>query len=64
MSTKEMAYIIFNQMSEEQLKAFITLFADENTKARIESEMIANDPNPKLYDSFRDFMNEMEQENE
>lgn len=43
---------------------FITLFADENTIARMESDMLANDPNAKHYNSFKEFMDEMEQESE
>ena len=62
MSTKEYAIDILNSLSEEKLKAFITLFADENTLARIESDMLANDPNAKRYSSFKEFMKDMEKE--
>lgn len=62
MSTKDYAIDILNSLSEEKLRAFITLFADENTVARMESDMLANDPNAKRYSSFREFMEEMENE--
>ena len=45
------------------MREFITLFADENTLARMESDQLANDPNAKKYHSFKEFMEEMEQEN-
>lgn len=62
MSTMDYAVKILNSLSEEKLKAFITLFADENTVARMESNALAGDENPKLYNSFREFMDEAEQE--
>ena len=62
MSTRELAYTILDALSEEKLEAFITLFGDENAIARAESDMIAADPNPKLYNSFKEFMAEMEDE--
>ncbi|MBQ8921789.1 MAG: hypothetical protein IJ060_06465 [Oscillospiraceae bacterium] len=61
MSTKDIAYGILDSLSEEKLEAFITLFADESTIAKFESEAIAKSPNPKLFDSFEDFMKEMDQ---
>ncbi|MBD5080491.1 MAG: hypothetical protein HDT44_01845 [Ruminococcaceae bacterium] len=36
--------------------------ADENALARIECEKLVNDPNAKRYVSFKEFMDEMEQE--
>ena len=62
MSTREIAYGILDSLSEEKLEAFITLFANEETIARMESEAIAKAPNPKLYDSFQDYMKEQEDE--
>lgn len=35
---------------------FIKLFADENTLARMECEMLANNPNAKRYSSFKEFL--------
>ncbi len=68
MSTREYAIDIINSLSDEQLNAFInlvTVFADRSTVAKIESRALASDPNPKTYGSFREFMDEMElEENE
>ena len=64
MSTREYAMSILNTLSDEKIAAFITLFSDDNTRARIEAEEIASSSEPKLYDSFREFMEEMEQEDE
>ena len=63
MSTREIAYSILDSLSEEKLEAFITLFADEETVARFESEMIKRSEHPKLYHSFAEYMAETEQEN-
>ena len=65
MSTVEKyAVDVLHTLSEEKLHAFITLFADENTIARMESELIASDPDRKHYDSFADIMEEIEGEDE
>ena len=64
MSTRELAINVNKSLSEEKLKAFLTLFADENMIARLEGDMLANDPNAKRYSSFQEFMDEMEQESE
>lgn len=52
MSTKEIAIDIVNSLSEERLKAFITLFGDENIQAIIESNQIAADTTRTRYSSF------------
>ena len=44
------------------MKEFITLFADEDTLTRMESDMLAESPNTKKYSSFKEFMDEMELE--
>lgn len=54
MSNREIALDIINTLSEEQLQAFITLFASDNVKARMETEKIANEKSRKHYDSFED----------
>lgn len=64
MSTRELAINIVKSLPQEKLEAFITLFADENMIARLEGDMLANDPDAKRYDSFQDFMDEMERESE
>ena len=60
---KNYAVSVLASLSEQKMKEFITLFADENTLARMESDMLAYDPDAKTYDSFEEFMEEMEQEN-
>lgn len=40
------------------MRELIMLLVDENTMARMETEAIANDPNPKLYGGFKEFMDE------
>ncbi len=63
MSTREYAAELVSALSEEQVNvliSFIKSFADRATIARIESVQLANDPAPKTYNSFREFMNEAE----
>ncbi|MDE5738322.1 MAG: hypothetical protein K2H93_08150 [Oscillospiraceae bacterium] len=62
MNTRDYAVSVLASLSEQKMLEFITLFADENTLARMESDMLANDPNAKKYSSFKEFMDEMEQE--
>ncbi|MDE6724883.1 MAG: hypothetical protein K2J79_04685 [Ruminiclostridium sp.] len=62
MSTRDYAVSVLASLSEQKMMEFITLFADENTLARIECEKLANDPNAKRYNSFKEFMDEMEQD--
>lgn len=67
MSTREYAAELVSILSEEQVNTlvnFIKSFADRATVAKIESLQLANDPNPKTYNSFREFMNEAENADE
>jgi hypothetical protein len=64
MSTKDYAVSVLASLSEEKLIEFIRLFADENTIARMESDMLVENPQSKKYSSFKDFLDEMEQEDE
>lgn len=59
MSNKEIAINILNGMSNEQINAFIALFASDNIKAMIETEQIATDPNRKHYNSFDEIAKEI-----
>ena len=52
MSNRELAIDIINTLSDEQIQAFLTLFASENTLARNEADNIAQDKSRKHYDSF------------
>lgn len=64
MSTRELAINVIKSLPEEKLKEFLTLFADENMIARLEGDMLANDPTAKRYSSFQEFMDEMEQDSD
>ncbi len=64
MSKRELAISVIKSLSQEKLEAFLTLFADENMIARLEGDMLANDPDAKRYNSFQEFMDEMEHESE
>lgn len=59
MSNKEIAIDIINTLTEDQLTAFITLFAPENIQAKIETEQIANDKSRKHYSSFSEIAKEI-----
>lgn len=52
MSNREIALNIIDSLSDEQIKAFITLFAPYDMQAAFEAEEIANDPNRPHYNSF------------
>ena len=62
MSTREIAYSILDTLSDEKLQAFITLFADENQIARMETELMANDPNAPRFNSVKELFEELESE--
>ncbi|MEE5991766.1 MAG: hypothetical protein V3G42_00850 [Oscillospiraceae bacterium] len=62
MSTREIAYSILDTLSDEKLQAFITLFADENQIARMETELMANDPNAPRFNSVEELFEELESE--
>ena len=62
MSTREMAYHVVDSLSEEKLKAFITLFADENEIARMETELMANDPDAPRFNSVEELFKELDRE--
>ena len=59
MSSKEIAINILDELSEEQIKAFITLFASESMQARIETEQIISDPNSKRFDTLEEMKKDM-----
>lgn len=62
MSTKDYATNVFDSLTEEQLLDFLKIFADDNTLALVESEIIANNPNRKHYNSFSEILEEIENE--
>ncbi len=59
MSVKEYAMNVINSMSDEKLMAFITLFADENEAARLESEMMAQDSDAQRFTDVDELFKEM-----
>ena len=61
---RDYAASVLASLSEKRILEFLRLFADENTLARMESDMLANNPNAKSYDSFDEFMKEMERDSE
>lgn len=62
MSTRDYAVSVLASLSEEKLLEFIKLFADENVLARMESDMLLANPDTKKYSNFREFMEEVENE--
>ncbi|MBQ8941366.1 MAG: hypothetical protein IJ062_05960 [Firmicutes bacterium] len=64
MSTRDYAIDVIKNLPEEKIIAFLTLFADENTLARMESERIRNDRSRKLYDSFDEVLEAIDSEDE
>ncbi len=64
MSTRDYAVSVLSTLSEKKLEEFVRLFADENVIARMESDLAANDVNAKRYSSFREFMEDMELDDE
>lgn len=63
MSTKDYAAMVFNSLSENQLLDFMKLFADDNTLARFESDLIASgNIENKIYNSFDEILQEMDEE--
>ena len=59
--TKEMAKQLIDEMPEEKIKAFITLFADENELARLECEdIIAHPDKYKTYSCARELWEDID----
>jgi hypothetical protein len=59
---RKYAIDVINNLPENKFRAFLVLFADDNTLARMESEMIANDKERKHYNSFSEIMAEIDSE--
>lgn len=62
MSTRDYAVSVLASLSEQKMIEFIKLFADDNTIARMESDMLTDNPNAKRYSSFKEFLDEVENE--
>ena len=59
MSNREIANSILDHLTDEQISAFITLFANENVQAMIEANRIAHDPNRRRFNSFSEIEREV-----
>ncbi len=64
LDTRDYATPVFNSLNESQLMDFLRLFADDNTLARIESDMIAEGVERKRYNSFKELLQEIENEDD
>lgn len=69
MSTRELAYRIFDQLSDEQLEGFVLMFKDtlseedvpnaETEAAMLEADRIARDPSVKAYTDTDELMRDL-----
>ena len=62
MNTRECAVSVLASLSEEKMLEFIKLFADENTLARVESELMANDTSAPRFKSVDALFEELDSE--
>ena len=52
MSLQELAYSVIDGLSEEKLRAFLTLFADDHTLAGMKNEPVSTDMESKYLEKF------------
>lgn len=64
LSTRDYATPVFNSLNENQLMDFLKFFADDNTLARLESDLIAAGVERKRYHSFKELLKEIEDDND
>lgn len=64
MTTREYAVPVFNSLNENQLVDFLRFFADDNTLALIESNLIASGAERKRYSSFKELLQEIEEDDD
>ena len=63
MSTvKQCAIKLIEAMPEYKVAALIHFIADKNDIAKLETEILENDPDSKTYSDFDEFMNEVNEE--
>ena len=62
MSTRECAVSVLASLSEEKMLEFIKLFADENTLARVESDLMANASSAPRFQSVDALFEELDSE--
>lgn len=60
MSTRDYAVTVLASLSEQKMREFIKLFADESLLAKMECEAMENDPNTRRYKDFDEFMREID----
>jgi hypothetical protein len=64
LDTRDYAAPVFDSLTDSQLMDFLRLFADDNTLARIESDMIAAGVETKRYNSFKELLQEIEDDDD
>ncbi len=64
LNIRDYATPVFNSLNDSQLMDFLRLFADDNTLARIESDLIASGAERKRYGSFKELLQEIEDEDD
>lgn len=63
MSAKDYANITLNTLSDSELYDFLTIFADDNTLALAESELLGENPQlGKSYHNFKELLAEIKEE--
>lgn len=60
MTARDYATPVFNSLDESQLLDFMRFFADDNTLARMESDIIAAGAHRKIYNNFQELLDEIE----
>ncbi len=63
MNLKDYAVNVLDSMNDEQIMDFMLFFADDNTLARFESDLIASGIKRKHYSNFKELMQEIDEEN-
>ncbi|MCM1578567.1 MAG: hypothetical protein NC078_07210 [Ruminococcus sp.] len=59
MSVRDLAICVIKSLPEEKVKAFLTLFADENTLVRAECDLMLENPDKcRRYNSVEELMEE------
>ena len=64
MTARDYATPVFNSLDESQLLDFMRFFADDNTLARMESDIIAAGAKRKTYSNFRELLKEIEDDDD
>ena len=63
MSTRELAAQVFDLLNDAQLRDFMLLFADDNSLARFESELMGHNKDfGKTYNNFKEVIADLDAE--